>query len=923
MPTSDFLEKVRDRAQKALDAARKPDATEAEILRGYRRFLRDEELRIKLKHRSGEDGVKVGQLRAGVMDALIHSLYRLARTGHTGPDGLKAKAPLTLVATGGYGRGILNPGSDVDILFLIPGKISRPLPAAADALFQRLFYLLTDIKIKVSPVTRTVAECVELSQTDNETQTSLLELRFLKGDETLFEKLQTEFEKKCLKGHAAQYLEMRRRDVDQRHQRYSNTVYLQEPNIKHGCGGLRDYQNVLWVSRVKAGVRSVAELAKKKIISTIAARELDRAYDFLHRVRNELHYVEKRPADVLTLRLQGRVATNLRYSQKRLIPRIDAFMRDYYQHTRIIHQHAESVMEVFQLDIAEEKTAGPLSFLARRKETEEKFDGFVAKNGLLWLENDKVFKDKPDALLALFQHAQVRHLELSPTLRQAIKKNWDAINVAFRYRTTNREVFESILGRKGDVARILRLMHRTGVLGRYFPEFGALTDLVQHEFFHRYTADEHTLRVVEQMDHLIDQPPMTPAGRLLHDLFQTLEDPYVIYLAILLHDSGRAANTQHHDYESAILADRVAKRLQLTIDRRRRLLFLVEHHLTLWRTATQKNIEDPAVIEEFCAIVRSQAWLDALFLLTVADSKGTNEASFSGFKESLLLQLYRIASAHLRGQVPVNPADDPEFRAEVERKLGESWKAEVLAHFAAMPPRYFLHRSAHRVASQLRLFREFFKQQKNPDPARRAVPVHRWRTVPERACSELTFVTKDQPMLLARVASCLAANKLNILSADFFLRADGVVFDVFRVCTTNFEPIKNEALLARFETLLTEAFPPEKIDPESWQPQRSAPETEDPEFAQMRAEFPTRVIISNDQSPQYTVAEVDAVDRLGLLADLFYEIAVRGCEVTHSRINTEKGAAMDTFYLTDAQGQKITDREQLTNLREALWKVCR
>ncbi|MGI8601787.1 MAG: [protein-PII] uridylyltransferase [Verrucomicrobiales bacterium] len=917
---SHHLEKIHAHARKALAPAHKPDATQADIIRYYRSFLRTEEMRIRLLHRAGGSaggGLRVGQLRAALLDVVLKRLFDYALRAADVP---KNRYPLTLVATGGYGRGILNPSSDIDLLFLVPDRSARSIPRQTDEVIQTLFYLLTDIRIKTTPATRSISDSLGLAAADNETKTSLIEARFLAGDEELFKKLIEGVRKKCLKGKEAAYLQSRREDVRLRHEKFSNTVYLQEPHVKNGCGALRDYHNILWVAFVKSGARSLHDLVKQKLLSPMAYREMEKAYDFLHRVRNELHYLERRSQDVLTLRLQGRVATNLKYPGRRLLARIETFMRDYYHHTRNLFQHAASLMERFELE-QEENEAGPLSFLARRQPKVDRFDGFVSRGGLIYAEHERVFKEDPGRMMRLYQHTQVRHLRLSPQMRQLVKSNYNAISKAFRYRKTNRETFEAILSRKGDVARPLRQMHRVGFLGRYLPEFGALTDLVQHEFFHRYSADEHTLRVAEQLDALIDLKPQSPGEQTLHQLFHDLEDPFVLYLAILLHDSGRATDAEHHEYESAILAGRVCGRLKLRLDRRRLLLFLVDHHLTFWRTATTKNIEDPAVIREFAATVRYKSWLDALYLLTYADSKGTNEQAWTGFKESLLMQLYHSTAAFFHDETAfaakLHLSDNAEFRSQVEAKLGEDWEPEIEAHFKGMPERYFLFRSAHRVSSHLRLFRQFFRNEREAGGSERPIPTFRWRAIPERACSELTLVSRDRHMLLARVAGCLSACKLNILSADFFLRLDGVVFDIFNVCTTNLEPVSNERLLAKFERLLAEVFLADEPDFDALCPAGWGDE-DDPEFAQARAEFPTRVFIANEPSPLYTVAEIDAVDRLGLLCDIFRIIGKHGFEVAHARINTEKGAALDTLYLTDHEGRKIVDRDALAALRQDL-----
>ncbi len=919
------LRRVQDHASRALAPALKPDASLAEIIRLYRSFLRKEELRIRIEHRGGAGGIRVARQRSELIDLVIRRLYE-----HLLKSAGFEKEPFTLIATGGYGRGLLNPGSDVDIMILVPGRAAAAVPAKVKDIIDRMIPLLWDVRVNPSHAVRSVAECVDQASKDMVTKCAFIDLRFICGDEPLFDKLQTEFRKHCLKGHEAAYLDHRRRDARSRHAKFSNTVYLQEPNVKQSCGALRDYQNILWVAYVKTGAKSMLDLHKAKMLNQMEYRETEKAFDFLHRVRNELHYLEKRPNDVLTLRLQGRVATNLKYPQKRIIERCEAFMKDYYHHTRNIYQHAGSLMQRFELAQEEEKPAGLRSFLSLRgREKNEKpqgetFDGFISRGGLIYPENDRIFKEDSGRMMRLFQHMQQRGLKFSPQLRQLVKENYAIISKPFRYRKTNRETFEAILSRKGEVGPVLRAMHRVGFLGRWLPEFGALTDLVQHEFFHRFTADEHTLRVAEQMDALTDIVPETQGQKIIEHLFHQIEDPYVIYLAILLHDAGRSTDAEHHEYASAIMADKVSRRFSLSMERRKLLMFLVDHHLTLWRTATSQNLEDPSVIADFCLKVRNRPSLDALLVFTYADSRGTNEASWTGFKESLLLQLYRSACAWFEDQQAFEsrlhqPLE--ELKAEVRAKVDPSYEDEMNAHFAGMPERYFLFRGADSVVRHLKTFRAFYRSLRGDTPETALTPLLKWRALPEQGYSALTVISWDRHMLLARIAGVLAANNLNILGADFFTRQDNLVLDIFRVCTTDFQPVTNERILDAVQKKVEAVFASDETDFTTLVPRSTEPP--DPEWEEMKAEFPTRVVVSNDFNPLHTVVEIEATDRLGLLCDIFRTIGQLGLEITHARIATEKGAAIDTLYISDTSGGKIQDRELLARLREELGRVAR
>ncbi len=905
------LEKVQAHARKALAA--EPDQVQADLIKRYRSFLKKEEHRIRLQHKSGASGTDVCHQRSTLLDVVLHNLFAGAL------EKSAAEVRVALVATGGYGRGLLNPGSDVDLLFLHPERGGRALSGRTRDVIEKVLYMLWDVGFKIGHAVRTLKETYTQANADHQTKTALLDCRFITGDRALYDEFADGFPRRCLKGREKDFLAFRAKDLNERHAKQSNTVYLQEPHLKNGCGGLRDYHNILWCCQVKLGLKDMADLIRTRVFSRIAGQEIVKAHDFLLRVRNDLHYSEKRPTDLLTLRAQGVVATNLGYPGRRIVQRCETFMRDYYQHARNLYQHNLSLMERFELEKVEEKD-GIFSFLALRKGPKrESFDGFYSRDGFIFPEDDNIFREDSSRMMRLFQHCQLRRLKLSPPIRQIFKEHYGLINRTFRYRKANRETFEAILSRKGEVGPTLRQMHRVGFLGRYLPEFGELTDLVQHEFFHRYTADEHTLKCLDRLDELTDNKD--PRLGFHQKLFHDLDDPFVLYAALIMHDTGRAEGVRKHAYASTELADAVCRRLQVPDTRRNKLLFLVDNHLLFWHTATTRNLDDPEVIAGFAKIVRRREWLDALFLHTYADSRATNEAGWTDWKESLVRQLYQATAAYFADQEGFrSPLPLADQRSATLALLDDSYGPELDAHFAAMPERYLAHRTPTSIARHLKAFRAFYRQQRKEDRGSVLTPVLKWTARPEQGSSELILCTWDRQMLLSKIAGSLAANSLNILRADLFLRSDNLVLDVFRVCTTDFEPVTDEKQIKGVGDLMARTCAGESIDFAAVIAKRIRVEPEP--LPGWRSEFPMRVFMANDQHRDYTVVEIQAVDRIGLLFQIFDTIGKHGIEITHARINTEKGAAIDSFCLTGADGKKITDPVLLHRLKTDLEQAC-
>jgi len=864
--------------------------TRAEAIQRYKEFLKKEEARVRQIHAAGGGGMEVAAARSAMVDGVLRALFEQAAG---------AAGPLALVATGGYGRGLLNPHSDIDILFLYEQR--RPAEGTVKAI-EEILYTLWDTGFKLGHAVRSVSDAVAQAKSDYHAMSAAIESRLIAGRADLFETFRGKFRKQCLDGREDAYLANRIEDMRQRHEKALGTIYVQEPQVKNGMGGLRDYHTLVWTTYVRLRTTDTKALVEEGLLSPSAYEELCKACDFLLRVRNDLHYEEKRARDVLTLYLQGVVATHFEYPQRSILRRCEAFMRDYYHHTRTIRQTTTQVLESFEIErVRRTRKRGLVSYLARARAGRESFDGFYSEDGRCHPERPDIFEEDPARLLRLFAHTQLRHLRLSPELKDLVVASHHLIDRSFRYHKANRLTFEAILSRSGDVGRTLRQMHRVGVLGRYVPEFGALDCLVQHEFFHRYTADEHTLRTIEFLDSVAtgDDPLSAP----FRQIFQDMENQSILYLALLLHDTGRAENARHHEDASAELASKLARRMQIDGSRRRLLLFLVDHHLTLWKTATTKNVENPDTIAEFAGIVRRPEYLEPLYVLTYADSRGTSAESWNSWKASLMRQLYELTRSYFADQETFRrrlAIPDADLREEITKRLPSSYGEEIDAHFRLMPERYFRTRRAQTIVSHLRVFRSFFENLRGSgDEA--LLPAYLWESRPEEGCSKLIVVSWNRNLLLARLASCLSAQGLNILAADIFTRQDDLALDIFRVCTTNWEPVTNERSLKGFARDLSRAFLSTGFDPSVLPPKESGR----PGTYERLPRFPMRVYISNDVDPSATFVEIQALDRIGLLADLFLAFARHGAEVQHARINTTRGAALDTFTITDDQGRKL------------------
>ncbi|MFK7850732.1 MAG: [protein-PII] uridylyltransferase [Akkermansiaceae bacterium] len=881
--------------------------SESERISLYKRYIECEQQKIMERHRAGAGGVAVSEALAEMIDRLLTAVLSAVMKSQKIDE-----SPLALVAIGGYGRGILNPGSDIDILFLLP-RASTKLPKNVQDLVQQVLYPLWDLGFKIGHSCRSINECIQEARTDQQNFTALLDTRKIAGNSELYKNFLDSFEKNCVSKNQDAFLETRRHDLSSRYKKSSHTVFLQEPNVKESCGGLRDYQNILWVARVKTGQMSLQKMLESRMITKNTMREIEDAHDFLLRVRNELHYHTGKSTDILTLRFQGIVATEFDYPETSILRRTESFMRDYYRHTRDLYRHTNSIMEFFQIQQDQNAESGLVSFLTLRRKKREEFDGFIARNGRIYPSNQEIFSDDPHRLMRLFQHTQVRQLRLSPQMRRLVASHWEIIDRPFRYLKANRETFQAILERKGQVSKTLRQMHRIGFLGRYLPEFGALDCLVQHEFFHRYTADEHTLRCIDELDHLIENTD--PSRKIFRRLFHEIVDPYALYLALILHDTGRSEDVREHIDGSAMLATELCNRLQIKGKRRALIMFLVDNHLSFWRFATTKNLEDPEVIAEFAAIMKTTENLDALLLFTYCDTSGTAPDAWNGWKSSLMLQLHtathRFLNTGKENYEKSLDTDREELKSEIVVAMSDNSAVEIDEHFDRMPDAAFPYRSASDIETQIKTVRQFLKAEKE---AKTGFPFSfKWIDFPDKGYSNLLLASRDQPLLLEKLCCALASEEVNILSADLFTRTDDIVLNIFRVCNTNFEPISDPNIRKRLTKTFTTIMNSEEYSPETFLKRKT-------NFLKPREDtglhVPVRARISNTLHPTCTTVEIQALDRIGLLHDLFHTVNKAGLDTTHARICTEKGVAMDTLYITTSDDKQVTDPQVIQNLEE-------
>ncbi len=921
----DLLKKIEAAAEARLSFS--PNAAPAEKLARYKTFLKVESHRLKLLHRAGADGVEICQARAAILDGLLRHLWNEAVANPPGPV---AALSISLVAIGGFGRAELNPHSDIDFMFLHEGQVSggKPLPGLS-RLIDGILYPLWDIGLKIGYSVRDLDDCVKEANTDMQSKTSLIESRLITGNAALFAKYQKAVVQKCVLGYEDKYIAMRLEDQATRRTKHGNSACMQEPNIKNGCGGLRDFQNLLWMSFFKYRTRSLRDLQAQEFVSAAERKQLEAAHEFLLRVRTEMHYHTNRPQDVLGKNLQPAIAHNIGYADRSPSLRIEKFMRDLYTHMRNVYLITRTLEQrMALLSPAQTSRLTKLRQLlpgATPKKMPEPVDGFLFVNGEIRAANNRIFRDSPRRLMRVFLQAQQRRLTMHPDLAQLIRNQLSLVDREFLNDEHVRETFLTILDRRGEVAHILRAMHEVNFLGKYIPEFGKLTCLVQHEFYHQYSADEHTLVCLEQLDKIWEakEPPF----KNYEPVFQNLERPGLLYLALLLHDVGKAAAHEkgQHAAVGANLAMRAAKRLHLDEIAADIVDFLVENHLLMATISQRRDLDDASVIRNFAQQVGTSEKLNLLMLLTFADSQGTSDKLWSGFKDTLLWQLHSRAMAQLTGGTEFLRASE-KARGELRdfvREIAPNrvTDEELDAHFSQLPQRYYEIHTPAQIVDDVELAHRFMHRL-ILEGSRALAPVTAWIDERDRGYSLVKVCTWDRAGLFWKIAGSLSAAGLNILGAQIFTRADGIALDTFFVNDARTGNLAEKEQREKFSDLLEAVMTGEEVDFRALIAKQSGQSIYS---AYLGERIETQIYFDNTTSDERTVIEIETEDRLGLLYVISQTLAELHLDISAARIVTERGAAIDSFYVSDVDDGKITATERLKligdRLRSAIGKL--
>jgi len=853
---------------------------------------------IRKLHLDGAGGAEVVYRITAWTDAVLILLFDFA---HTLTDRKSGEVSCALLAIGGYGRGELNPYSDLDVMFLTRGGID---PVSRN-LSENSLYLMWDLNLDIGHGIRSISDCVSLAASDIKAKTSLMESRFLAGDRNCFEDFLSASCTRILPRNAAAYLRTKIGDVHDRHKKFGGSLYMKEPHVKEGVGGLRDIHTAFWVAKVKYGVNSLEELQERGVVSGKEEEILRHAKEFLWKVRNHLHYVSGRRNDLLSMEMQEEVATFLKYRDFKHTLAVERCMRGYYLHTRNIHYLTSLLVNRCAASLQRKWFGG---FSWKRKKVGSGF-AIVGRQLCVPEGRENFFREDPARIMEIFALSQRYRVSLADATREKILSSLGLVNHEFRNSDRVTTLFLQILGHGEKIVATLRRMHELRFLGKYLPEFGALTALVQHEIYHAYTVDEHTLMALDYLERLRGSP--YPDERFYASLFSEVGNPALLFLSLLLHDIGKAMGAGHvHRGGKAVPA--IMHRMGLSREDARTVEFLVRNHLVMAHLSQRRDLHDLKLIAQLARVVGNRERLCMLTLMTYCDSRGVGPDLWNPWKDSLLRELFSRTRDFLQsdaGQsmMEISAVSLKKIRERILKEgkdlYGEEETERILNSFS---PAYLLSTPQRLVMKHLSMIRTVEKEGLVVD----------WEHVPEKGFTELNICTydSDTPGLFSRIAGILASKGINILGARIGTTRWGVVIDCVHIAPPqesmredpNYRQEIRDAVRAvvqktrRVEEMLVEHYPPSYLRKKT------------------KRRIPPRVRFDNEVSEEYTVIDVYAEDRIGLLYRMTAALADVGVHIHSAKVTTEMDRAIDAFYVTDIFGDRITDEEKLAGIREHL-----
>ncbi|WP_417271421.1 [protein-PII] uridylyltransferase [Celeribacter sp.] len=830
---------------------------------------------------------------AWLTDCLVTSVLFTAMTKlHPNPHPSEGER-IAVLAVGGYGRGEMSPHSDVDLLFLAPFKINGWIESVVES----MLYIFWDMHLKVGHATRTIKDCIRLGREDFTIRTSMLEIRYLAGNEDLANELDAKLRDELFKGTAREFIEAKLEERSERHRKQGGQRYMVEPNVKEGKGGLRDLQSMFWIAKYVHGVRRTADLVKAGVFTADEYRQFEEAETFLHATRNAMHLIADRAMDQLTFDLQVEVAEFLGFIDHTGRRAVEHFMQAYFRHATRVGELTRIFITTLEDMHVKQEPALQRFFKRKRKVAH----GFYVERGRLNFLSEEEFLSDTLNILRLFEQALRTGYLIHPDAMRCISANLDKIDNTMRESPEAQRIFLDLLLKNGNPERALRRMNELGVLGAFIPEFQVIVAMMQFNMYHSYTVDEHTIQVISNLAQ-IERGELEEELPVASSILENGVNRRVLYVALLLHDIGKGRK-EDHSILGAQISRKVAPRLGLKPAECETVEWLIRYHLLMSDVAQKRDLSDPRTVRDFAKAVKTRERLDLLTVLTVCDIRGVGPNVWNNWKAVLLRNLHaQTAHALEHGLEAVNrEAREGEAKKALRTALTD-WtqsaiRAEIQRHYG--PYWQGLPTSAHVI------FASLLKDIQNDQISIVITPDE------DRDATRTCFALADHPGIFSRLAGALALVGANVVDARTYTTKDGYATAVFWIQDNDGHPFE-QSRLPRLRQMIEKTLKGEVVARDALVSRDKIKKRE----SQFRV--PTSISFDNDGSEIFTIIEVDTRDRAGLLYDLTRALADNHISIATAQIATYGEQVVDSFYVKDMFGMKLHSESKQASLERKL-----
>ncbi len=841
-----------------------------------------------------------------LIDEVIRALYAFAVDHVYHTRNPSAAERMAVVAVGGYGRGTLAPGSDIDLLFVLPYK-QTPW---GEQIVEYILYVLWDLGLKVGHATRNLDECMRLSRTDVTIRTSILEARFVSGDEAIYETLVARFDAEVVKDTGPEYVQAKLAERDERHAKGGESRYLVEPNVKEGKGGLRDLHTLFWIGKYYYRVPTAEELVGKGVFTRREFLQFRKAEDFLWAVRCHMHFLTGRAEERLHFDIQREIAERLGYTSHPGLSAVERFMKHYFLTAKTVGD----LTRIFCAALEEEQAKHVPGFnriflnFSRRKRKLAGSSDFIVDNHRINIADEQVFERDPVNLLRLFWLADKHGLEFHPDALKLLTRSLKLVDRNLRRNEEANRLFMDVLTSGRNPELNLRRMNEAGLLGKLIPDFNKIVAMMQFNMYHHYTVDEHLIRcvgVLAEIEHG-DAEAVHPLSHSLMPSLQPLRD--ILYVTVLFHDIAKG-RPEDHSEAGARIARRLCPHMGFSKADTETIAWLIENHLVMSMTAQTRDLNDRKTIQDFADVVQSVERLKLLLVLTVCDIRGVGPGVWNGWKGQLLRTLYYETELQLTGGFSevTRAKRAQEARAVLEDALADWPEKERKRYLGLHYDNYLLTVDLDDQVRHAGFIRE-------ADAASRRLATM-VRTHQFEAVTEITVLSPDHPRLLSVIAGACAAAGANIVDAQIFTTADGRALDTILI-SREFDMDEDERRRAQRVGRLIE----DVLSGKSWLPEMIEKRTK-PRRGAKTFRVQPRAEVRNTLSNRFSVVEVKGLDRPGLLSEITGAISDLSLDIASAHITTFGEKVIDTFYVTDLTGQKIENPTRQENIRKRLIAV--